>query len=299
MLVSIIIPSYNHRSYVAQAITSVLDQTWPEVDLIVIDDASSDGSAQVINTILAERGGFRFIQRRQNKGLISSLNEGLAMAKGDYFCELASDDFLPPDSISDRVRFLAAHEDHVALFADAFLVNGETKTDRWILDEKRRSMFEQPDPLPLILQGVLPIFATGMFRTDILRKIGGFDPRYRCYEDLEMPVLLCLAGKVCFLDKPVLCRREHGANVSSTTAAIRTDKILCYEKLLRHPELGSYRTLIRYRLRRSYLALGRHLSGNGGGNPYERRILQNGWPYVWQDLRLLWHFLKWGRNDIR
>jgi alpha-1,3-rhamnosyltransferase len=299
MLVSIIIPSYNHQHYIGQAITSVLDQTWPEVDLIVIDDASSDESARVIKRIHSQREGFRFIQRRQNEGLISALNEGLAMAEGDYFCELASDDFLPPDSISDRVRFLDAHQDHVALFGDAFLVNGNTQTNRCVLDKKRRSLFRQPDPLLLILKGVLPIFSTGMFRTDIMKKIGGFDPRYMCYEDLEMPALLCLAGKVGFLDKPVLCRREHGANVSATTAIIRTDKILCYEKLLRHPGLVSYRPLIRYQLRRSYLALGRYLSGNGGGNHYERRIFSNGWSYAWQDIRLLWHYLKWGRKDTR
>jgi alpha-1,3-rhamnosyltransferase len=299
MLVSIIIPSYNHQQYVAQAITSVLDQTWPKVDLIVIDDASSDESARVISRILAERGGFRFIQRPRNKGLISSLNQGIDMAEGDYFCELASDDFLTPDSIIDRVRFLAAHQDHVALFADAFLVKGNRETDSCILDEKRRSLFRQPDPLPLILQGVLPIFATGMFRMDILKKIGGFDPRYRCYEDLEMPALLCLAGKVGFLDKPVLCRREHATNVSATTATIRTDKILCYEKLLRHPDLVSYRPLIRYQLRRSYLALGRHLSRNRGGDNYERAIFCNSWGYAWQDIRLFWHCLKWGRKDNR
>jgi alpha-1,3-rhamnosyltransferase len=299
MRVTIIIPSYNHRRYVGQAITSVLDQTGPEVDLIVIDDASTDGSAEVIRAMHAERGGFRFIERRGNKGLISSLNEGLALATGDYFCELASDDYLPPDSLAARADYLAAHADHVALFADALLVNGERATDCRVLDEKRRTLFGQADPLPLMLQGVLPIFATGMFRTEVLRTIGGFDPRYRCYEDLEMPVLLWLAGRVGFLDQPVLCRREHGANVSATTAAIRTDKILCYEKLLQHPGLASYRPLIRYRLRRSYLALGRHLSGNGGGHHYERAILRNGWDYAWQDMRLLWHMLKWSRKEKR
>jgi alpha-1,3-rhamnosyltransferase len=297
MIVSVIIPSYNHQQYVAQAITSVLDQTWPEIDLIVVDDASTDDSAGVINRILAERGGFRFIRRQQNRGLISSLNLGLEMAKGQYFCELASDDFLTRDSIEKRVLFFADHQDHVAIFADALRVNGDRETDSRVLDDKRRCLFSQFDPLPSMLQGVLPIFATGMFRTEILRKIGGFDPQYKCYEDLEMPVLLTLAGKVGFLDEPVLCRREHATNVSSTTSTIRTDKILCYEKLSCNPDLVSYASIIRYQLRRSYLALGRHLTLNGGGDAYKRRIFQNAWGYALQDIRLLWHLLKWGRKQ--
>ncbi|MEW6521312.1 MAG: glycosyltransferase family 2 protein [Thermodesulfobacteriota bacterium] len=297
MIVSVIIPSYNHEQYVAQAITSVLDQTWPEIDLIVIDDASTDDSAGVINRILAERGGFRFVRRKQNRGLISSLNEGLEMADGQYFCELASDDFLTRDSIEKRVRFFMNYQEHVALFADAKLVKDETETGSCVLDDKRRSLFRQPDPLPSILQGILPIFSTGMFRTEILRKIGGFDSQYRCYEDLEMPVLLCLAGKVGFLDEPVLCRREHATNVSSTTATIRTDKILCYEKLLHNPRLTSYASLIRYQLRRSYLDLGRHLSSTDGGNAYDRKIFHKAWGYALYDIRLLWHLLKWGRRQ--
>jgi alpha-1,3-rhamnosyltransferase len=88
MIVSVIMPSYNHQQYVAPAVTSVLDKTWPEIDLIVIDDASTDDSVKVINRILAERCGFRFIHRQQNRGLISSLNQGLEIATGQYFCEL-------------------------------------------------------------------------------------------------------------------------------------------------------------------------------------------------------------------
>ncbi len=297
MIVSVIIPSYNHQHFITQAITSVLDQTWPEIDLIVIDDASTDNSAEIIEKILAERGGFRFVKRQQNKGLISSLNQGLAMAHGVYFCELASDDYLPLDSIENRVLFFKALHDHVAVFADAFRVEGDRETDVRVLDGKRRQLFLQPEPLHLILKGILPIFSTGMFRTKTLRKIGGFDTQYRCYEDLEMPVSLCLEGKVGFLDKPILFRREHATNVSSTTSTVRTDKILCYEKLLRNPDLAAYVSLIRYQLRRSYLSLGRHLSGHGGGSDYERNILQNGWRYALRDVRLLWHLLKWGRKQ--
>lgn len=296
MLVTVIIPSYNHQHYVGKAIHTVLDQTWPDIDLIVIDDGSSDGSKAVIGQIHQERGGFRFVDQIENRGLISSLNKGLEMAKGEFFCELASDDFLPSDSIEKRARFLINHPDHVALFADAFRVFADTVTDTLLLDEKRRNLFNQFDPLRQMLKGVLPVFATGMFRTDIVRKIGGFDPMYKCYEDLEMPVFLCMAGKVACLDDSVLFRREHATNTSSITATIRTDKILCYEKLLTKSDFYPYTSLLRYQLRRSYLALGRHLSKTGGGTEYERKIFQKGWPFAKKDIRLLFYLLKWAKN---
>jgi len=83
MLISVIIPSFNHKRYVIQSITSVLDQTWRDLDLIVIDDGSTDGSADLIEQIKRGGGGFRFV-RRENRGLIKTLNQGLQMAKGKF-----------------------------------------------------------------------------------------------------------------------------------------------------------------------------------------------------------------------
>lgn len=292
-VVTVVIPSYNHQAYVEQAIASVLDQTWPAIDLIVIDDGSKDNSVSVINGILAKRGGFRFIHGHANQGLMNSLNMGLELAKGEYFCELASDDYLPPDSIEKRVLFLEKHQGHVAVFTDGLSVQDSTLTDQTILDDKRRQLFSQDDPIPSLLGGTLPVFATGLFRTKIVKDIGGFDPHFRCYEDLEMPVLLCRAGKVGLVDEALFCRREHGSNTSTTTATIKTDKILWYQKLLTNPDFSHYRPLLRRELGRAYLKLGRHLSATDGGTPAERKIFHGAWPYVYKDLRLCYHLLKW------
>ncbi|PLX50923.1 MAG: hypothetical protein C0613_02510 [Desulfobulbaceae bacterium] len=292
-LVSIVIPSYNHARYVGQAIESVLDQSWPALDLIVIDDGSTDKSVQVINDILARRGNFRFVHGHANQGLMNSLNMGLEMARGDYFCELASDDYLPSNSIEKRVLFLEGHPDHVAVFTDGFSVQGDTCTEKTILDHQRRDLFKQNDPIPALLNGTLPVFATGLFRTEVMRSLGGFDPQFRCYEDLEMPVLLCRAGKVGLLAEALFCRREHDTNTSTTTATIKTDKILWYRKLLANADFAAYAPLLHRRLRRAYLKLGRHLTATRGGTAAERALLQGGWPYAFRDIRLLYHLLKW------
>lgn len=288
--VSVVIPSYNHHRYVLQAIESVLAQTWSQVDLIVIDDGSSDGSAELIQTFWEERGGFTYL-RRENRGLIQTLNQGLELAKGQYFCELASDDYLPVDSLEKRATFLNNHQDCVAVFADGYMVWDEQETKERFLDEKRRRLFDQNDPIPDLLRGTLPVFATGLFLTSILREVGGFDcETFRYYEDLEMPVRLCQKGRVGFLDEPVFFRRDHETNTSRVTRHIRAEKVCCFEKFVKDPSLSIYRKLIIKSLCRHYLSLGRYLR-QGHGSEQEKEVFQGAWNFVWRDPRLVWYLL--------
>lgn len=288
--VSVVIPSYNHHRYVIQAIESVLAQTWPQVDLIVIDDGSSDGSAELIQKFWEQRGGFTYL-RRENRGLIETLNQALELAKGEYFCELASDDYLPVDSLEKRATFLNNHPDYVAVFADGYMVWDERETKERFLDEKRRRLFDQEDPIPDLLRGTLPVFATGLFVPSVLREVGGFDGEtFRYYEDLEMPIRLCQKGRVGFLDEPVFFRRDHETNTSRVTRHIRAEKVRCFEKFVKDPSLSFYRKLIRKCLRRHYLSLGRYLH-QGHGSEQEKEVFRGAWNFVWRDPRLVWYLL--------
>ncbi len=258
MRVSVIIPSYNHRNYVLQAIESVLAQSWPEVDLIVIDDGSTDGSPEVIEDFWKKNRGFRFV-RRENRGLIHTLNQGLKMATGECICELASDDYFPSDSIKVRAEFLQKNRDAVAVFADGAIVDREgALVRRGFLDEKRRNVFTRGDPIKKILKGVFPVFSTCLFRKRPFGEIGGFDEAcFRYYEDLEAPIRLCQLGRVGFIPYEVIYRRVHDTNVSSTTSHIKVEKVLLYKKLLRDPGMGHYGTLIRRGLYREFFKLAR------------------------------------------
>jgi len=293
MHVSVVIPSYNHKAYVLQAIESVLGQSWPHIDLIVIDDGSKDGSADLIEEHHRERGGYRYV-RRENRGLIKTLNEGLSLAKGEFYCELASDDYFPKDSIEKRVEFLENRPDCLAVFADGFVVKGEQETEERFLDDKRRQMLSKNDPIPDMLNGALPVFSTGLIRKKGLEAAGGFDEeKFKYYEDLDTPIRLASRGKFGFLDEPVIYRRYHDTNVSMTSPHVRVEKVLCYEKCLDDPLLLPYRNLIKQRLKRSFLALGRNLTLRGGGSAYERVVMRRGWRYAWQDVRLLYYLLRW------
>lgn len=295
MLISVVIPSYNHKQYVLRAIESVLEQTWKDVEIIVIDDGSTDGSVEAIQEFLDVRGGFRFVAR-ENRGLVNTLNEGLSLAHGELFCELASDDYFPVDSLEKRTRFLVEHPECVAVFGDGVVIRDERPTGERVVNAKRQVAFSSKDPIPQMLQGALPVFSTGLIWTKVLREAGGFDQNnFRYYEDLDTPVRLIMSGRLGYLDEVVICRRLHGSNVSSSTAHIRTEKVFFYSKLLSDPAFELYYPMLRNRLRRSYLALGRHLDKNRGGTQMEREVFRRGWPLAWQDPRLFWYLLRWGR----
>ncbi|MFA5516691.1 MAG: glycosyltransferase family A protein [Desulfuromonadales bacterium] len=296
MAISVLIPSYNHCSYVVEAIESVLSQQGAiDVDLIVIDDGSTDGSPEAIRRLWEAQGGFRFIAR-ENRGLIRTLNEGLGLARGDFFCELASDDYFPRDSLLLRRNFLHENPDCIAVFADGIRVRGHEKTGTRIIDNKRRRMFSLADPIPTMLGGVLPVFSTGLIRTEALRQAGGFDEEnFRYYEDLDTPIRLALAGRIGFLDAPVIFRREHQTNVSGTTQHIRAEKVVWPAKLLRMHEMGPYKSILRKQLRRSLIKLARSLNRQQEKSPLSHEIKQLfsfGWGFAWQDFRILFYLLK-------
>lgn len=293
MKVSVLIPSYNHSRYIEEAVESVLAQDWPDVDLIVIDDGSTDESPRLLQALQQKHGSFQLLCR-ENRGLIATLNEGLSMATGEAVCLLASDDYLPQGSLKCRAEVLSADGSLAAVYGEGFGVNASGEVQEEMLDDFRRCMFREADPVALFLKGKnIPIHLL-LMRKSLLDRIGGFDSRYRNCEDLDVQLLLFLTGGFCYIEAPVYHYRTHGENISIKNPHIATaDKVRCFEKLLTEvPRLASYRGQISYRLRRQYLKLGRMINGGQCRSNEDEQLFAGGWRYAWQDPRLLWHLIR-------
>jgi len=290
-LVTVVIPCYNHERYIEQAISSVLSQNYPSIELIVIDDGSTDSSPRIIKELHDKQQNFTYLSQK-NSGLIATLKLGLSRAKGDFFCQLASDDFLTSNSISMRVEKLSANPDSVTVFTDAYSVDGDVVTERRITRDKLKKMYASDDPIRLILQGAPPIFATGLHRSSALRAIDAFDSNtFRYYEDLDTPVLLLTQGSFEYLDEALFFRRTHATNVSGTTTHIRSEKIKCYQKLLANRELAAYHKLLLKLLKRSYLKLGRSIFQTNNDSPAEKALLNTGWKYALSAPQLFYYLI--------
>ncbi len=258
-LVSIVVPVYNHEQYVLQCIESILAQDYPAVELIVINDGSTDNSDSIINSYLeAHPGAFHYVCKT-NEGLVKTLNHGLAMANGEFFCELASDDLLMPGSISRRVAYLRSHPEVDAVFADNILLKDNAPTgDRFYGGYKSGTGFSSSRHTikDLLTKKARYHIPTGMFRTAHFRDFGGFGPDFHFFEDISIRYLYPLVARIEFMDEPVMYYRIHDANVSKTRKLVALqEKILGLEKLLARPEQGDYMQLARDILFRSYLRL--------------------------------------------
>lgn len=129
-LVSVVIPLYNHESFVIQCLESILEDPYPSKEVLVVDDGSNDNSFAMVQQWFAMNGrqlrGYE-LRKRENSGICRTLNELVSMASGEFIIPLASDDFLLPGGISARVDYLLKHPEKLAVFADSITVDENAK----------------------------------------------------------------------------------------------------------------------------------------------------------------------------
>src|SRR5215213_11934507 len=132
--VAVVVPSYNHASYVAAALRSVFAQTRAPARLLVIDDGSRDGSPQIIEDVLKDCPFPCELIARANRGLCATLNEGLAKTGGAYFAYLGSDDLWLPGFLAARVGLLEERPRAVPAYGPAYLVDERGEVTDCTLD---------------------------------------------------------------------------------------------------------------------------------------------------------------------
>src|SRR3989441_7830895 len=176
-VVSVVIPVYNGERYLADAIQSVLDQTYQNLEVIVVDDGSRDGSAAV-----AKRFGeaIRYVHRA-NGGVCKARNTGIAVARGTYLAFLDQDDLWLPDKLAAQVAYLDSHPEVGAVYCQCQVMevmgNAELRSDHMRNLRQRFYYYSEPvkDNVVGIMRGPYLLMTSAMFRGEVLRKIGGFD----------------------------------------------------------------------------------------------------------------------------
>lgn len=217
-LVSVIMPAYNHEEYVAAAIDSVLAQTWPEIELIIIDDASTDRTWEVISGYTDSR--IRTLKHASNQGADVTLNQALDMARGEYLAIINSDDLFDPGRIAACLDYLKINDADL-VGTDIALIDsaGNAVSGHWwvsAFEQLKRVYSETGDWYATLLEGnVFMTTSNFVFRRSCWQTTGPFLD-YRYVLDYEWLLHGLIKGqRLGWLDAPLLHYRLHDTNTIS------------------------------------------------------------------------------------
>ena len=206
-LVSVVCLCYNHARFVEEAIQSVLKQRYPNVQLIVIDDHSTDKSIEAIDKFISGNKAVEFIPLPSNLGNCRAFNIGLEKAKGDFIIDLAGDDVLMPDRIEMGVRNLESLGKEVGVqFSDAELINENGAHLGYHSDRFRHDSIPQGDIYKEVLSRYFINSPTMMMRRQVLEELGGYDGAL-AYEDFDFWVRSSRICKYSYIPEPLVRRR--------------------------------------------------------------------------------------------
>src|SRR5262245_23120010 len=224
-LVSVLVPLYNQAQYVRECLDSVAQCDYSEIEIIVIDDGSTDGSREVVQSWRRDNTErfVKYIRHTGNQGICRSLNDGIRAADGEFIALLASDDMLLPNGILDRVEYLLGHTEKLAVFADCHVIrsDGSLHVESGIEDlypyrGMRKKNLESDSS---IAENVIchwgvpgPVF---MCRAKAYQIVGSYDESL-LVEDWDMYLRIAATGRLGFLPAYVAKYRVHSANMCST-----------------------------------------------------------------------------------
>lgn len=201
--ISVLIPVYNAECYLEEAINSILNQTFPDFEVIIVDDGSTDTSLSILNSFAQSDSRIKIISR-PNTGIVGALNDGLKVCTGKYIARMDADDLCRPDRFDLQIKRMKLEPDLVALGSCAVAID----PDGDILGDA---------PVPLAndeidsqhLKGITSIYHPAvMMVTETVRKLGGYRQAAWPAEDLDLWLRLGEVGRIANLPEPLFVWRR-------------------------------------------------------------------------------------------
>jgi alpha-1,6-rhamnosyltransferase len=193
-LVSVVMAAYNSAEFIGPALDSLFAQDWPDFETIVVDDGSTDETAEIAESY----DGVRCL-RQENAGAAAARNAGIAAARGELVANFDSDDLLPPTRLRVQASYLLENPDAGCVFGRQEWLNAPD----WLA---RDAVYGDVDGIPL---------SSAMFRRRVLLDLGGYDSRFATGEDTDLLIRMREAGIAYHvLPEIVLYRRFHESSLT-------------------------------------------------------------------------------------
>ena len=231
--VSVIIPTYNQASYLPAAIKSVLEQTFQDFEIIVVNDGSTDNTSQEVINFSDPR--LRYFSQ-ENRGLSAARNTGIQASVGEYIAFLDSDDVWLPQKLELQVALLDSRPEAALIYSDACLFDDRTgAVTGKFLDGKRVFSGKVLKHL-LSIQFIKP--STVVVRRGVFETVGRFDESIREVQDREMWLRIAHQFNIEGTDIPLVMVRNHETNVSKNWEKVWAGRALVLNKAARTIDLS-------------------------------------------------------------
>ena len=205
--VSVLMSVYNGAETVGKAVETILAQTLTDFELIIIDDGSSDGSADILEKLARKDSRIRLF-RQENAGLTVSLNRAISYATGYYLARQDADDF----SVLDRLEIQAAYLDR----HPEILLLGSNSTDHYPGGNVDEWGYHAPEELQQVVFHKTPFpHSTVMMRAETARELGGYDESYQTSQDMEFWMRFAKRGPIAMLPEKLIERHVLEGSIST------------------------------------------------------------------------------------
>lgn len=222
MLVTVIIPTYNSAQYLSAAVESVLQQTFKDFELLIIDDGSKDNTSELAKTFSDK---VRYIYQ-ENAGVSEARNHGIKVSKGKYVAFLDADDTWLPTKLEKQIDALRNNSEYKFCFSDFVGVNQNLQP----IEMKRGRLVDSAIKDLLLRGNVVGSICTVLCERELFDKVGGFDPKLSQCADWDMWIRIATLTDFLFIDEQLVTYRQHDSNMSRNAILLEQDSLSVLEK---------------------------------------------------------------------
>ena len=211
--ISVVIPAYNAAAFLPEVIQSVIDQSYSEWELLVIDDGSTDNTATLVNQYSESDGRVRLISK-ENGGVSVARNLGAQLAKGELIAFLDSDDLWLKDKLSVHVDYMKSHPQVGVSFSRVELIESDGSTTNKLTD----NIVDTLKPQDLFYSNPTVTTSNLVIRKSVFQELDGFDASMQYNEDIDLLFRLAIQNhwKIDGIDQVLVQYRLHSSGLSST-----------------------------------------------------------------------------------
>jgi glycosyltransferase involved in cell wall biosynthesis len=228
-LISVIIPSYNSGRFLGRAIESVVNQTYKNLEIIIVDDGSVDETEKIAKAWQGKDKRIKYIKHQKNMGLAASRNTGIKNSQGEYIAFLDADDIWLPQKIETQLKKLKELNADL-VFSNWYIWDPENNIKIKAFDSN--PIKGKKDLLKFLIRKNFGNSSTALLKKSSLNIVGLFDETLNSSEDYDLWIRFCQKGmKIAFVEKPLIYYRTHSEQMSANIYRMCTTRLRVFLKL--------------------------------------------------------------------